>query len=108
MSELQFYTIRQNNPGGEFDIDANVGHFVIVEAKDVHAAEDKLHEFCEYDSCECCGERWYFDLAEKDACTYPHINGKPLDKYRNETWWTQEVRVHYADGRIESFIFEKK
>lgn len=64
--ETKFYEFNQNNSGGHFDVDDNVCHRVIIEAKDEHHALELFEPMIEYQSgsCPCCGERWYLSADE--------------------------------------------
>jgi len=60
-----FYTYRQNNSAGWFQIDKRVNIYVIIEADkcDVNDRAEQIGLYfdgCEQNlDCECCGDRWY-------------------------------------------------
>jgi hypothetical protein len=107
-----FYEFNQNNTGGRFDFDEEAGitHWVIVEADSESEAVRKAEEIGLYwDGCDagmdcpCCGDRWsnyYINDSEK-----PEIYGEPLTKNtfkkRGLNTWMDEGReacVHFKDG----------
>ncbi len=61
-----WFSYRQNNSGGSFDVDKNVAKNVYIEANSADEANSRA-ELCGlywdgvYDEidCECCGDRWY-------------------------------------------------
>jgi len=113
-----FYTFRQNNSGGSFDFDEDAGitHFVIVEAEKSSSANSIAENIglywngCETgDDCGCCGDRWNKSY-ESDAEKKPSYYGKELtsDTFKsgeNYIWMKEgkEACVHYLDGRKEWF-----
>lgn len=107
-----FYHYDQNNSGGSFHYDENLGENVIIEARSPGEADEKFQELGGYFNgvekgydCGCCGDRWYRSWRTDEA-------GLPLDELtkdfegdpKSEHWWhrhpTQYV-VHYLDGRVE-------
>ena len=76
---MSFYEFNQNNSGGYFDVDENVCHRVIVEAKSPEHAQEIFEPMIENQSpsCSCCGDRWSshspdeIDLAEWKEKGYP-------------------------------------
>lgn len=61
---MSFYVYRQNNSGGYFVEDENVGIHVIIESDTEEQANKKFDEILDGNSkytkyCPCCGERWY-------------------------------------------------
>lgn len=57
---FNFYVFDQNNSGGSFDVDKNVCHRVVIEAKSEEEAISKFEPMVENQSgsCSCCGDRW--------------------------------------------------
>ena len=64
---MTYYIYRQNNSGGHFDVDLDIGLNinVIVEADSIGEANTKAREIGIYFNgvasgidCECCGDRW--------------------------------------------------
>ena len=97
-----FYTIDQNNSGGYFIQNDDVDEFVIVEANSPYEAVYKLNKIVEDYSeyCECCGERWYYDIDYFNSVTEePSIYNKPISEYKS--WWNGSVIIYYLDGRKE-------
>lgn len=93
-ARLRWFAFRQNNVRGFFVEDANLGRWVLIEAPNEQAANDKLVDLgARYDRCGCCGCRWSDPRTELDE---PLIYG---NDWRSEPG---SVRVHHADGRVES------
>lgn len=94
---MRFYSFRQNNSGGFFNVDLEDGlnETVIIEAENRDDAFDRAYEIGLYfdgvkagRDCECCGDRWdrYCDEIEtEDMIALDGISATSL---------------HYADGRI--------
>jgi hypothetical protein len=120
---MMFYTFNQNNSGGSFDFDpqAGVSHFVIVEAdSDLDAlsrAEDIGLYFDGIEKgydCECCGDRWY---QPYEADQTPQVYGRVVQdgvispseeggRWTDMKWMKgPEGFIHYKDGRVEAFDY---
>lgn len=109
-----FYTFRQNNSGGSFDIIPSDGISVnvIIEADSHWQANNKAEEIGLYFDpeleidCPCCGSRWY-SVDDDDGDLVPSINGKPVHDehaYLGYPWAKGEPEgfIHYADGHMEA------
>lgn len=96
-----FYEAIQNNSGGYFIINENVGHFVFIEADSFREAEDKFGDIVEgYEEyCPCCGERW--SLSNYNY--YRHDSKeKALEDLRSSNWNYGRVAIFYfKDGTKE-------
>jgi hypothetical protein len=102
--ETKFYTFNQNNSGGSFvyDEEVGIGEYVIIEAINADDANSRAEDIglyfngCEdgYD-CECCGDRWSM-VWGGEGDEVPMIYGQPVEEveksgYRNQAY------VHYID-----------
>jgi hypothetical protein len=83
----KFFEFDQNNSGGFFDIDDNVTHRVIIEAKSEEEAIEIFKPMIEDQSysCECCGDRWSLWTREIE-----------LESYK-EKGYPASVYTHYKD-----------
>lgn len=97
-----FYTYRQSNSGGSFDIDDEVDRYVIIEANDAEDANDIAtdkgiyFDGCVNDmDCSCCGDRWY-RASWSDSTELPEICSEPASNSKG-------VIIYYLDGRVERF-----
>ncbi len=102
-----FFTYHQNNSGGHFheDPEKGIGAFVIIEAKNASAAEDKALDIGLYfngveegQDCECCGDRWY---GSSDEAEVPSIYGKNVLETGYGSYFGHDSYIHYLDGKIE-------
>ncbi|MBR7654821.1 hypothetical protein KCX83_21225 [Brucella oryzae] len=118
IGELQtrFWTFNQNNSGGSFDFDEDAGitHFTIVEAKDMQHAISRAKEIGIYfDGCDagidcpCCGDRWY-EPWKDDGDEAPTVYGQNVREnggYANSIGgWMQdgkEICIHPLTGPLE-------
>lgn len=111
-----FFDYRQNNSGGEFDVDekAGISVTVIVEADNAEDADSRAKKIGLYfdgaGDCPCCGDRWYEAYGDGDPVpsTYgePIEIGAPFAEKGFSMKWIQdgpEGYVHFKDGRIEPF-----
>ncbi|HET8731806.1 MAG TPA: hypothetical protein VFM34_11950 [Moraxellaceae bacterium] len=107
-----FFTYRQNNSGGSFNIDSEAGIsiFVVVEADSADDADRRAVDIglyfdgCETgEDCECCGDRWSRAYEGYDV---PSEYGKPiadlLDDKRRVHWEGSNpmAYIHYKNGEI--------
>jgi hypothetical protein len=111
-----FYTFRQNNSGGSFEINDAVTVNVIIEAvNETHAnviAEGVGIYFDGVDKgedCDCCGDRWY-PVDDYDGKESPMVYGVSPEVYvselHNRMRWAdkgEEVVVYYLDGTVDWF-----
>lgn len=109
---MPFYTYNQNNSGGTFIINDDVAHYVIIEADNARAANDKAEDVGIYfegcDSgtdCPCCGDRWYSPWAD-DGEEAPMIYGNAPEDF--DDIWARHGKaychVYYADGTKVSHV----
>lgn len=111
-----FYAYTQNNSGGEFVVDDNVKHYVIIEANSAKEADEKAESIGLYfdgvkngKDCPCCGDRW--DKADDpdfgiNGTEKPEIYGQSVLKFFKEIGWSpwqEEAIVYYKDGKVEVF-----
>lgn len=119
---MAFYEYRQNNSGGGFDFDdeAGIAQYVIVEADSARQADAKAQDIGLYfdgiesgSDCSCCGDRWYEQYnswTEEEGTPTPTLGGMSIEQYMNERWfynWRKDdgpvVYVHYKDGTVAGF-----
>jgi hypothetical protein len=102
-----FFTFNQNNSGGHFTRNANVDHYVIVEATHWADASQRAQNLGIYfngvnegNDCECCGDRWYesnngTDVPSSYGSPFTLANASDKKNPREHT-----VVIHYLDGRV--------
>jgi len=102
-----FYTFTQNNSGGHFIRNANVDHYVIIEADNRLTAMERALNIGIYFNgvdegidCECCGDRWYesnngTDVPSSYGSPFTLANASDKKNPREHT-----VVIHYLDGRV--------
>lgn len=98
-----FYTYDQNNSGGNFVIDENVDHYVIIEAESADEANEKATDIGLYFNgveegvdCECCGDRWNEQWENGDPV--PMIYGTNiLDEPNKHDGWI----IYFQNGSVQ-------
>jgi hypothetical protein len=91
---MAYYIYRQNNSGGHYDIDLDVGLNVnvIVEATSEDEANTKAREIGIYFDgvrsgidCECCGDRWCspYLLEAEELIDYDTDSGVSIHRKEN-------------------------
>ena len=100
---MPYYEFRQNNSGGDFEVDDKITIHVWVEANNADEANAKAEEIGIYfegvDSemdCSCCGDRWY-RVDDIDAELFPRVvsyGSKWVGDGENHTI------IYHADGTV--------
>lgn len=110
---MKFYTYSQNNSGGifQYDDEAGIGEYVVIEAVNPDAASAKAQDIGIYFDgvregidCGCCGDRWHEPCGDPDDV--PSLYGKPITNEKCGNRWRKEgpsVFVHYADGTVKAY-----
>lgn len=105
--DTKFYTMRQNNSGGDFLVDhkAGIGLIVIVEALDVDDAERRANDIVSDHSqfCPCCVDRWNTEFFDDEASDEPTIYGKPLELHEPSFTCvdSEDCYTHKINGDID-------
>jgi hypothetical protein len=97
MTALKWYHFDQNNSGGYFVNNDDVGEDVFIQALSSAQASTAFYELdTESDNwCECCGERW----GAPDEQDQPNVYGKMLaDSYSPYSSQSHAV-LYFSDGR---------
>lgn len=103
---MGFYEFSQNNSGGRFYYDKDLGENVIVEAASAQEANAKAESLGIYfdgsGDCPCCGRRWYekWNDEKPDFATVEEV----VERFSKTVSWDPVPRqfvVHFADGRVE-------
>lgn len=105
-----FYTFHQNNVRGLWQQSSHITRFMVVEADSAKEAWDILMDIpgLEQRYCECCGDSWYRQ-DDQDGTDVPMVYGRVIvaDSVfpKNYTKFLDgpEGRIHYKDGKVESF-----
>ncbi len=114
---MAFYQYRQNNSGGGFDFDENAGIsvYVIIEADSASEADDKAEKIGLYfdgrGDCSTCGYRWSEASEFYDRDERPMIYDTPIEDYSFDGGpysykWIKhgpEAYVHFKDGLIQAY-----
>lgn len=117
-----FFEFDQNNSGGEYVINTElgIGEKIIIEAKTAQEAEKKFkalgqaHGLGFYSYCDCCGERWFGVTEEMQTLAYNDIAiehypiartavEKMLDGYIDAD--CANLFIHFADGTIHGAVY---
>lgn len=104
---MGFYQFTQNNTGGDFQVNDDIAHFVLIEADSYKEANNRAENVGVYfngcdtgEDCPCCGDRWYELEDYDDNTNEPLIYGSKPNEY-NGKMFKKEYRIHYLDGRVE-------
>lgn len=105
--DLKWFHFSQNNSGGYFIENNEVGSEVYIQAVDaktaIKKAEHVFEEHSEY--CDCCGERWSYYVDDDDGYLVPTRYGKPMEE--SDRWFGKTAILHHADGKVERYTFNK-
>lgn len=97
---MAFFRYGQNNSGGGYHIDDNIGHAVWIEATDHNEANDKASSLGLFSLsyCECCGERfyscWQYDAEEA-------WSAQESDSWHRNRYGQTVTVIHFADGKVQ-------
>ena len=111
---MKFYTFDQNNSGGSFihDPDLGIGYVVVIEAESQDKAIEKAESIGLYFNgvvegydCPCCGDRWYLPWTD-NAKELPEHCGVILEAAEDgdelDSEWGINSYIHYADGTFKA------
>jgi hypothetical protein len=104
MDNLKWFCFSQNNSGGNYVINDDVGHYVFIQAASTKEAIIAAYVILDDSGtfwCACCGPRWYFDHNDLDAYDEPTTDSGTKLSNLNSTY-RNEIRLYYHDGRKES------
>jgi hypothetical protein len=108
-----FYNLSQNNSGGYFLEDDEVGvcENIIIEVNDITELEDRFDEIAAkvpgfHDYCECCGERWHLPWRNESGDVEPMMYGESVYTIDPEMFRSR-CFIHFLDGRVEEVIYNK-
>lgn len=113
-----FYEYSQNNSGGSFILNDNVGVYVWIEAPSrevAHAIATTKGIYFDgvekgYD-CECCGDRWYvsdYHNGHETVEEFLSEHRASLAKGWGRNWDGNRIGVvHYLDGRREDAWYDE-
>ena len=110
-----WFNFDQNNSGGNFIVNDNVTHRVIIEAD----SEEEAIEIGEnlgmyWDGCDigvdcpCCGDRWYCAPSQIDKTK----EGFSIEEYAQNLadswgWCTPDIYIYYKNGKKTSIYSNK-
>lgn len=96
-----FYTFNQNNSGGSFDFNEELGitQYVVIEASNHEAANLYMESIIDGD---CCGERWS-QVWSTDGDETPSIYGESVKLFGGSYFIKKGycICVHYLNGDKE-------
>lgn len=97
-----FYTFRQNNSGGRFDVDDDVNIYVVIEGDTLSEIVDKAEQVGIYfdgcadgSDCPCCGDRWYPAYGESDDVPMWYDTPYDLTPVARDK---ADTVIHYKNG----------
>lgn len=109
-----YYTYSQNNSGGHFTTDDNIGSYVIIAAKNANDANERARQIGVYfdgcssgDDCSCCGDRW-FEASDFDGKELPEIYGSSVEEsIKDLSPFRESVVLHNVDGTRVTYMRKK-
>lgn len=112
--EYRYYDFLQNNSGGDFLRDENLGDHVLIAAKNPDDANDRLVSLGGYfdgvengSDCSCCGDRWYPKWKSDKGTETPTLCEMMIPVYMQEFRWPgRQIVVHHPDGFKDTYILD--
>lgn len=105
--DLKWFNFNQNNSGGYYIENDEVGSDVYIQAVDaetaIRKAEHVFEDHSEY--CDYCGERWSYYVDDSDGFPEPQKYGEPLEE--SKSWLGKTAILHYANGKVERYTYPK-
>ena len=109
--EHRYFDFTQNNSGGGFNRDENLGDHVLIAAKDANDANERLMRLGGYfdgvddgTDCDCCGDRWYRAWRTEQGTEEPLICEMLIPVYMQQFRWPgKQIVVHHADGFKDTY-----
>lgn len=115
--EPRFYSFSQNNSGGHFRINDDVGHLVVIEARSIKEVTNRAEELLDNsDSCDCCGDRWSFSFygdEEKEGKSFPctaYGDKNVFELVESDLGYCDEeyvIHVYYLNGDHKKIVYIK-
>lgn len=107
--KLKWWCFHQNNSGGSFHVDSNLAEIVLIQATSANECEAKAQELffdSNLNSCECCGDRWYWSIHDGEGTTVPTIYEKTLEEWDGSREYPcgYDYRLHHYDGHVTSVV----
>lgn len=104
---VKWFRFNQNNSGGYFIRDEMVCEDVFfqdISADRAIARAKAIFEDGRDSYCPCCGERWDTCIDDDDGTIEPEVYGESIYSAKEDTFM-KEVRLHYLDGRVETYKY---
>lgn len=108
----RYFEFSQNNSGGHFYRNDDLGDHVIIAARDYEDANDRLQLLGGYfdgyssgNDCSCCGDRWYPAGSYDEGSETPLVAGclSIPEFITNYRWPGRKVIVYHADGYRDTY-----
>ena len=100
-----FFHFRQNNSGGNFEINGRVSKHVIIEADSAAEANEIANKIGIYFDgvasdidCPCCGDRWC-PVVDSDSSTLPEIFCFSQEEFVHNNNY---CHIYFSDGKMIS------
>ena len=105
--DLKWFNFNQNNSGGYYIENDEVGFDVYIQAVDAKTAIRKAeHVFSGHSEyCDCCGGRWSYYVDDSDGFPEPQKYGEHLEE--SKSWFGETAILHYANGKVERYTYPK-
>jgi hypothetical protein len=110
----RYFDFSQNNTGGDFHRDENLGDHVIIAAIDHEDANKRLQRLGGYfngcddgSDCSCCGDRWYEKGSYDKGDEAPLICSMLIPQYMATfSWPGRRIIVYHADGYRDTYVIK--
>ena len=105
--DLKWFNFNQNNSGGYYIENDEVGSDVYIQAVDAKTANHKAeHVFSDHSKyCDCCGERWSYYIDDDDGYEIPTKYGKSIEE--DSPRFGKTAILYHANGKVERYTFNK-
>ena len=105
--DLKWFNFNQNNSGGYYIENDEVGSDVYIQAVDAKTANRQAeHVFSDHSEyCDCCGERWSYYVRDSDGFPEPQKYGEPLEEYKSR--FGKTAILYHANGKVERYTYPK-
>jgi nucleoid-associated protein YgaU len=102
---LKWFHYNQNNSGGYFILNDQVGSDVFVQAYSYEEANERIEDVLEANSeyCDCCGERWQYAWRGEQGDEVPSTYGTSIYEEYDTYDKNGYAVLYYMNGLVEKY-----